>query len=90
MAQRLSLARVFLTEPKLIFLDEPGTGLDARSAAMLRSEILAARQRGAALVWVSHQVRADMSVADNVLHLEGRRAAYCGPAREFTPTEAIC
>jgi heme exporter protein A len=83
MAQRLSLARVFLTAPQLIFLDEPGTGLDVRSRAVMRTEIAAARERGASLVWVSHALSEDLGAADEVLLLEKGRVAFHGPAREF-------
>lgn len=89
MAQRLSLARVFLVEPSLIFLDEPGTGLDARSMAALRREIVAARDGGAALVWVSHQVAADLPLADNVLAIGGGVVRYAGPASGYQPTEDV-
>lgn len=85
MAQRLSLARVFLTDPRLIFLDEPGTGLDVRSREVLRVEIHAARSRGAALVWVSHALAEDLPAADAVLLLDRGRTAFLGPAAEFSP-----
>ncbi len=66
MTQRLSLARLFLLEPELILLDEPGTGLDAASAASLRSELSAAKERGAALIWVTHNLAEDLSLADEI------------------------
>lgn len=91
MAQRLSLARVLLLAPALLLLDEPGTGLDARSRAMLEAEIAAARERGAGLVWVSHHLGHDLSRADKVLYLKGRRAAWCGDAAGFRPeSEGLC
>jgi len=83
MAQRLSLARVFLVDPALLFLDEPGTGLDVRSRGVLRAEIAAARERGAALVWVSHALGEDLPAADLVLLLDKGRAGYFGPAAGF-------
>ncbi|MDR0466311.1 MAG: ATP-binding cassette domain-containing protein [Deltaproteobacteria bacterium] len=73
MAQRLNLARALLTEPELLLLDEPGTGLDSRASAMLREEIVRARMRGAGLVWISHDAATDAPLADRVLTLERGR-----------------
>jgi len=89
MAQRLNLARVFLLNPSLILLDEPGTGLDVRSMSILHNEIAAARERGAGLVWISHSVAADLVRADNVLAIRDKRVDYYGPASGYTP-EAVC
>lgn len=94
MSQRLSLARVFLTPPRLLLLDEPASGLDPSSAAMLRGAIREASQAGAAVVWVSHFVAADLPACDRVVFLHKRRIAYDGPAAEFDPAalsgEAAC
>ena len=89
MAQRLNLARIYLVEPKLIFLDEPGTGLDPRSLANLRGEIAGFRDQGVGVVWISHHVAEDTALADKVLALGGRKVEYFGPASGFKP-EAIC
>jgi len=78
MAQRLNLARTLLVEPELLLLDEPGTGLDSRAAVMLREEIVRARQRGAGLVWISHDLAADAPLADRVLTLEQGRLSESG------------
>jgi len=94
MSQRLSLARVFLTAPRLLLLDEPASGLDPASAAMLRREIRAAADAGAAVAWVSHNVLADLPACDRVLLIRDNRAAYNGPAAGFDPSglalEAAC
>lgn len=85
MAQRLNLARVFLPEPDLVFLDEPGTGLDIRSTGILKREIAAARDRGACLVWVSHHIAQDRELADSVLEIRDRGIGYSGPAADYRP-----
>ena len=89
MTQRLNLARVFLTEPELILLDEPATGLDAHSGACLRQAVASAKERGAALVWVSHAPSEDAAAADRILTLRNGRVAYLGPAGSY-PAEAAC
>jgi len=94
MAQRLSLARVFSTRPRVLLLDEPAAGLDPASAAWLGREIRAAAKDGAAVVWVSHQILSDRLLADRLLCLHGGRATYDGPAADFDPVclspEAAC
>jgi heme exporter protein A len=89
MAQRLNLARIYQAAPRLIFLDEPGTGLDPASLKRLRGEISGLRDRGTAIVWISHHVTEDALLADTVLSLSGRRVEYFGPASGFTP-EGAC
>ncbi len=85
MAQRLNLARVFLINPKLVFLDEPGTGLDPASQELLRREIENLKKAGAGVVWVSHHLGADLPFAESVLYLKDAGAAYFGPASGFDP-----
>ncbi|WP_461210761.1 ABC transporter ATP-binding protein [Desulfocurvus sp. DL9XJH121] len=89
MAQRLSLARAFMSAPDLLFLDEPGTGLDRRSLDVLRREIATARERGAAVVWISHDVAGDLARADKVFAIEDRTCGYFGPAAEYEPAGAL-
>lgn len=72
MAQRLNLARLLLAEPSLILLDEPATGLDVSSRAMLMELMLKARNEGAAILWISHDTAGDARHADRVLTLENR------------------
>lgn len=83
MAQRLNLARVFLIKPQLVFLDEPGTGLDPASQELLRREIENLKKAGAGVVWVSHHLTADLPHAESVLFLKDAGAAYFGPAAGF-------
>lgn len=89
MAQRLNLARVFLIEPELIFLDEPGTGLDQSSLNLLRNEIMEFRKSGAAVVWISHDVRQDCCLADRVLGLSSKKIGYLGPSADFDPATIL-
>jgi tungstate transport system ATP-binding protein len=54
-AQRVSLARAFVLEPELIFLDEPFSSLDAPTRAALVDDLaLLFRERGTTALFVSH------------------------------------
>ncbi len=81
MAQRLNLARVLL--------DEPGTGLDVNSMALVRREMLAARERGACVIVVSHDLAGDSPLADRLLLLENRRLAYDGPPQGLAAVDSV-
>ncbi|MGE4552038.1 MAG: heme ABC exporter ATP-binding protein CcmA [Desulfovibrionaceae bacterium] len=83
MAQRLNLARVFLVGPRLVYLDEPSTGLDVASRRVLTRELAALKASGASIVWVSHHMAEDAALADRVLELAGGRAAWLGPTAEY-------
>lgn len=83
MAQRLSLARVLLLNARLLLLDEPATGLDTASRVILENEVQRARQRGAAVVWVSHDAGRDVRLADRVLVLQDKRQVFLGSASEY-------
>lgn len=71
MLQRLALARALLGKPELLLLDEPFTALDRPGRALLARVLRDERDRGAAILLISHDVEALVSVADRVVLLEG-------------------
>jgi ABC-2 type transport system ATP-binding protein len=62
MAQRLLIARALMHEPKVLFLDEPTTGLDPQSRLFLWEQMEALRARGVTLLLTTH----DMAEADRL------------------------
>ncbi|MEN8183857.1 MAG: ABC transporter ATP-binding protein, partial [Myxococcota bacterium] len=62
MRVRLSFARSILCRPRLLFLDEPTTGLDPVSARRVKDLILQHRGRGATVFLTTH----DMATADEL------------------------
>lgn len=85
MSQRLNLARVLMRPTDLLLLDEPGTGLDAASRALLREQMIAARNRGACVIVVSHDYADDSPAADRVVALRDGVVAYDGPPSGYVP-----
>jgi heme exporter protein A len=71
--QRLSLARALLHEPRLLLLDEPSTGLDARAVERLVEAVRAERARGAIVVLVTHDPQLSAALADRRVLLRGGR-----------------
>lgn len=86
MAQRLNLARVFLLQADILLLDEPGTGLDTRSFAILNREIRSAREAGRGIVWITHSLQSDLRQADMAAILGGKRLSFYGTAKDCLRT----
>jgi heme exporter protein A len=66
MLQRLALARALLTNPSLLLLDEPFTGLDRGGAITLGEQLGALKTRGTIVVVVTHDLEA---IADRTDHV---------------------
>ncbi len=78
MRQRLALARTFLSEPKLLLLDEPFTSLDDRAIKMLSELLQEARNRGTTILFSTHQIREAMVIASQVALIEQGKLRYAG------------
>ena len=75
MRQRLAIARALLHRPRVLLLDEPDAGLDARAVELLDG--LLAEIRGEhTFVLSTHDLRRGLELADQVLILDGGRAVY--------------
>jgi ABC-2 type transport system ATP-binding protein len=62
MAQRLMIARALMHEPRLLFLDEPTTGLDPQARLFLWDRIEELRDSGVTVLLTTH----DMAEADRL------------------------
>ena len=67
--QRVAIARALSTGPRIIFADEPTGNLDQVSSSAIVELLMAAKNRGAALVLATHD-RNLADAADNVLSLK--------------------
>jgi sulfonate transport system ATP-binding protein len=76
-AQRASLARALVRDPRLLLLDEPFSALDALTRISMHRLVLSlwTRHRPAVLL-VTHDVDEALALADRVLVLGGGRIAH--------------
>src|SRR5205085_3439864 len=71
--QRVSIARALVHRPRVLLLDEPYTGLDARGAAALTEVLARVRRDGATLVLVTHNIDEGLAVATHAAVMHGGR-----------------
>jgi branched-chain amino acid transport system ATP-binding protein len=77
----LEIARALATEPALLLLDEPASGLDSAETERLREMILAIRDRGITVLLVEHDMSLTMEVADDIAVLNYGSLIAEGPPR---------
>ncbi|MDR2340313.1 MAG: ATP-binding cassette domain-containing protein [Deltaproteobacteria bacterium] len=83
MRKRAAIARALALEPSLLFLDEPGAGLDPVTATGLDHLILTlSRNLGLSFVVVTHELRSILTMIDRAILLD---KTACGIADSGTP-----
>ena len=77
--QRLALERALLHQPRLVLLDEPFTGLDDESAALLRARLIRLRADGAIVLMATHDFDSATALVDRMICLRNGRTRDLGP-----------
>jgi lipopolysaccharide export system ATP-binding protein len=62
--RRLEIARALVSNPRIILLDEPFTGIDPVTVASIQSIIRQLRAEGIAILVTDHQVRETLQITD--------------------------
>lgn len=68
--QRVLLARALCATDKILFLDEPVSGLDPRITTEFYEVIKELNRSGITVVMISHDVKAAVKNANKILHLD--------------------
>ncbi len=87
--RRLEIARALMHRPRLLLLDEPTVGLDARSRAAITAHVHAlAREDGIAVLWATHLVD-EVASDDTVLILHHGQILQSGRAQDIAPEHGL-
>lgn len=81
--QKVQLICTLIHEPDLIILDEPFSGLDPVNASLLEEGIRKARDRGASIIFSSHNMNNVEELCDNLVMLKKGRQVLYGTIREI-------
>lgn len=83
MAQKVQFIVTILHEPKLLIFDEPFSGFDPINANLLKKEILALRDKGATVIFSTHNMSSVEEVCDHITLINKSRNILSGPLDEI-------
>ena len=81
--QKLALARALITDPKVVFLDEPTAALDGRSTADVERVLKLAKSTETSLIMTTHDMGQVRRLADRVVFLLRGRIHETADAADF-------
>ena len=82
--QRVLLARAMCATRKILFLDEPVTGLDPVVTTEFFNIINEMHRNGITIVMVSHDIHCAVKYSNRILHLEDGSVMFDGPSKEYS------
>jgi ABC-2 type transport system ATP-binding protein len=83
MMQKVSIAAALLTEPKVLVLDEPLSGLDVTTTLVVKELMREFARRGGAVLYCSHLLDVVESVANRIAVLDKGKLLAAGTAAEL-------
>lgn len=83
LGRRLQLARALMSEPELLILDEPTTGLDPQSRHQVWDRLLKLKKRGLTMLLTTHYMDEAESLCDRLLIMNRGKIIAEGPPRDL-------
>jgi lipooligosaccharide transport system ATP-binding protein len=83
MKRRLTIARALISDPDLLILDEPTTGLDPQARHLLWDRLYRLKQEGVTLVITTHYMDEAEQLCDRLVVMDKGRFAAEGTPRQL-------
>ena len=83
MAQKVQFVTTVLHEPKLLIIDEPFTGFDPVNTKIVKNEILFLRERGATIIFSTHNMESVEELCDNITLIDKAKTILEGSVNEI-------
>jgi ABC-2 type transport system ATP-binding protein len=88
MAQKVQFITTILHEPKLLIFDEPFSGFDPVNADLLKREILELRDKGATIIFSTHNMSTVEDLCENISLVDRSKIVLQGNVREIQASHA--
>ena len=83
MAQKVQFIVTVLHEPELLIFDEPFSGFDPINANLLKEEILGLRDRGATVIFSTHNMASVEEICDDIALINHSEVVLKGDMRQI-------
>ncbi len=83
MQQKVQFVTTVLHEPKLLIFDEPFTGFDPINVKQIKDEILFLRERGATIIFSTHNMSSVEELCDNITLINKAEAILEGSVEKI-------
>ena len=83
MRRRLTIARALISEPELVILDEPTTGLDPQARHLVWERLFQLRREGVTLVITTHYMDEAEQLCDRLVVMDHGRIVATGSPRQL-------
>lgn len=83
MQQKVQFVTTVLHEPRLLIFDEPFTGFDPVNTNLIKKEILFLRERGATIIFSTHNMESVEELCDNITLIDKAKTLLEGSVNEI-------
>ena len=87
--RKLEIARALVTNPTMILLDEPFSGVDPIAVEELQHEIRGLKDRGISILLTDHNVRETLTVTDRSYIMDGGKILCQGAPRDLINDDVV-
>jgi ABC-2 type transport system ATP-binding protein len=88
MAQKVQFITTILNDPKLLIFDEPFSGFDPVNADLLKREILELRDKGATIIFSTHNMGTVEDLCENISLVDKAKIVLQGNVAEIRASHA--
>jgi ABC-2 type transport system ATP-binding protein len=83
MQQKVQFIITILHEPELLIFDEPFSGFDPINTNLLKNEITGLRERGATIIFSTHNMASVEELCDHITLIDNAKAIISGPVHNI-------